>query len=110
MRKLLRLGLPADSRSHRQTQAAAGSLKHQADFLSAAQLTHSRVMPHRGAKTSRMKCLLANPIVQLWEPAPVSGGQIQQSSSGPAAAGCPGLPYPLPAKALMPPAVCCHCY
>lgn len=72
--KSLGLGLPADSRFHQHTQAAAESMKLQADFLCAARLTHSRVMPHRGAKTSCIKHLLANPIVRLWEPAPVSGG------------------------------------
>lgn len=80
------LGLPADSHYHQQTQAAADSPKVQAEFLCAAQLSHSRVMPHRGAKTSSIKHLLANTIVQLWEAARLSRGQIQQSRSGETAA------------------------
>lgn len=90
MGKSLGLGLPADSRFHQQTQAAVDSLKLQADFLCAAQLSHSRVMPHRGAKTSSIKHLLTNPIVQLWEHAPLSGGQIQQSHSRETAPDHPG--------------------
>lgn len=73
MGKSLGLGLLADSRFHQQTQSGADSLKLQADFPCTAQLSHSRLMPHRGAKTSSIKHLLANPIVQLWEPAPLEG-------------------------------------
>ena len=79
MGKSLGLGLPADSRFHQLTEAAAYSPKLQADFPCTARLSHSRVMPHRGAKTSSITHLLANPIVWLWESAPLSGGQIQQS-------------------------------
>lgn len=81
MGKSLGLGLLAESHFHQQIQAAADYQKLQADFLCAAQLSHSRVMPHRGAKTSSIKHL-ANPIVRLWEPAPLSGGQTQQNLSG----------------------------
>lgn len=102
MGKSLGLGLPADSHFHQHTQAAAESTKLQADFLCAARLTHSRVMPHRGAKTSCIKHLLANPIVRVQEPAPVSGGQIQQNCSGAPALGCPLLQKgPTPHRELM---------
>lgn len=66
------------------------SSKLQAEFPFAAQLSHSRVIPHRGAKTSSMKHLLPNPIVELWEPALLSGGQSQQSHSGEALSDHPG--------------------
>lgn len=88
--KWLGLGLQTDSRFHQQTQAAVDSLKLQAEFPSAAQLSHSRVIPHRGAKTSSIKHLLPNPIVELWEPAVVSGGQSWQSRSWEALSDHPG--------------------
>lgn len=87
--KWLGLGLLTESHFHQQTQAAVGSWKLQAEFLCAAQLSHSRVIPHRGAKTSPMKHLL-NPIVELWEPALLCGGQSQQSRSGEALSDHPG--------------------
>lgn len=88
--KWLGLGLLTESHFHQQTQAAVDSLKLQAEFACAAQLSHSRVIPHRGAKTSSMKHLLPNPIVELWEPALLSGGQSQQSRSGEALFDHPG--------------------
>lgn len=86
MGKSLGLSLPVDSHFHQQTQAAMDSPKLQADFPCAARLSHSRVMPHRGAKTSSIKHLLANPIVRLWEPAP----PVWQSHSGETAPDHPG--------------------
>lgn len=87
--KWLGLGLLTESHFHQQIQAAVDSLKLQAEFPCAAQLSHSRVIPHRGAKTSSMKHL-PNPIVELWEPALLSGGQSQQSHSGEALSDHPG--------------------
>lgn len=91
MGKSLGLRLLTDSCFHQQTQAAADSPKLQADFPCAVQLSHSRVMPHRGAKTSSIKHLLASPIILLWEPGPLCGGQIQQSHSTETAPDHPGL-------------------
>lgn len=91
MGKLLGLVLLTDSCFHQQTQAAAESPKLQADFPCAVQLSHSRVMPHRGAKTSSIKHLRASPIILLWEPVPLSGGQIQQSHSTETTPDHPGL-------------------
>lgn len=88
--KCLGLVLLAESHFYHQTQAAVDSLKLQAEFPCSAQLSHSRVIPHRGAKTSSMKHLLPNPIVELWEPAPLSRGQSQQSCSGEALSDHPG--------------------